>query len=92
MLADRGLWNTQEFVETATLEEVSTYLDNYEDPNVRNLESDAPLSLATGFNASAVIRALLTAGTDPNARDKDNDTPASGGAIRRRPRHHHRVR
>ena len=39
MMADRGLWNTQEFVETATLEEVSTYLDNYEDPNVRNLES-----------------------------------------------------
>ena len=69
-------WNTKEFFETATADDLTACLADGADPIARNNGGYTPLHWAAHWNENpAVIEALLAAGADPMARTKDGDTP-----------------
>ena len=74
-------WNTEEYFETATLEEVTACLDAGADLKARDDNGWTPLHWAAGVNENpAVIEALLAAGADLKARDEYGGTPLQNAA------------
>ena len=69
-------WNTQEFFEAATVEDVTACLDAGADVKARDEFGYTPLHRAARFNEKpAVIEALLAVGANVKARDKNGSTP-----------------
>ena len=69
-------WNTKEYFQTATVENVTACLDAGADPMARNENSITPLHYAARYNEnSAVVQVLLAAGADLEARDTYGNTP-----------------
>ena len=69
-------WNTQEFFEAATVEDVTACLDAGADVKARDEFGYTPLHRAARFNEKpAVIEALLAAGANIEARDEFGYTP-----------------
>lgn len=65
-------WNTMVFFETATLESVLAHLDEGADPKEQDQWGYTPLHFAAAFNDDPdIITALLDAGADIEARDKE---------------------
>ncbi len=76
LAADCAEWNTWEFFETATLEEVVSCLEAGAEVNVRGEDDWTPLHFAAWHsNNSTIFEALIGAGADVNARDEDAGTP-----------------
>ena len=74
--ADGASWNTENFFETATVEEVTDFLEGGADLEARTGISGAtPLHRAVGFNDLAVIAALLEAGANLELRTDQGLTP-----------------
>ena len=74
--ADGASWNTENFFETATVEEVTDFLEGGADLEARTGVSGAtPLHRAVGFNDLAVIAALLEAGANLELRTDQGLTP-----------------
>ena len=70
-------WNTGDFFETATVEDVTTCLAAGVDVNANNSDAMTPLHWAPRSNEdAAVINELLQAGADPTARNADGLTAA----------------
>ena len=69
-------WNTKEYFQTATVENVTACLDAGADPMARDYDGDTPLNKAAGYNENpAVVQVLLAAGAELEVRDKDGNTP-----------------
>ena len=69
-------WNTKEYFQTATVENMTACLDAGADLEAREVDGVTPLHWAAMFNANpAVLKALLAAGADPMTRDEDGFTP-----------------
>ena len=70
-------WNTAEYFKTATVGDARACLDAGADPTAREVYSKhTPLHMAAmASRSSAVIKALLAAGAEVNARVGDGDTP-----------------
>ena len=74
--ASCAAWNTQEFFETATVEDVTACLAAGADVAARNENDNTPLHWAAQFNENpAVIEALLAAGADLQAPNEDGNSP-----------------
>ncbi len=58
-------------VDTRDLERVQSLLASDADPDVRNANGETPLLRASALNAPDISEALLRAGADPNAVDRD---------------------
>ena len=77
-------WNTDEYFNTATVEDVTACLEAGAELMARNKLGNTPLHDAAGNNKNpAVIEALLKAGADPMARDEKGGTPLHVLADRR---------
>ena len=69
-------WNTEEFFQTATLEQVTACLAAGAALAARTEDGHTPLHFAARNNENpAVVEALLAAGADVNARSLDGHTP-----------------
>ena len=69
-------WNTKEFFEKATADDLTACLADGADVSARSESGITPLHLAASSSKNpAVIEALLAAGADAMARTKDGDTP-----------------
>ena len=69
-------WNTKEYFQTATVEDVTACLDAGADPKVRDYDGDTPLNKAAGYNENpAVSEVLLAAGAKLEARASLQNTP-----------------
>ena len=69
-------WNTKEYFQTATVENVTACLDAGADPVARNENGVTPLHWAARGNENpAVIAALVDAGADLKARTENGLTP-----------------
>ncbi len=69
--ADCEKWNTREFFQIATTEDVMTCLSQKADPKARDENGATPLHFAALSNENpAMITALIDAGADLNARGK----------------------
>ena len=69
-------WNTKEYFQTATVENVTACLDAGADPKVRDYDGDTPLNKAAGYNENpAVSEVLLAAGANLEARASMQNTP-----------------
>ncbi|MDE0529355.1 MAG: ankyrin repeat domain-containing protein, partial [Truepera sp.] len=76
LAADCAEWNTWEFFETATLEEVVGCLESGADVNARGGDDWTPLHFAAWLsNDPAISEVLLAAGADVNAQDADGGLP-----------------
>ncbi len=75
-------WNSQEYFQAATVEDVAGCLTAGADPKTRDDKYGwTPLHRAAGLSENpAVIVALLDAGANIEARDKDGWTPLHGAA------------
>ena len=74
-------WNTGEFFETATVEDVTACLAAGADVAARDGLGYTPLHLAAELNGNpAVIEVLLKGGADSEARDSYQDTPLNKAA------------
>ena len=74
-------WNTGEFFETATVEDVTACLAAGADVAARDGLGYTPLHLAAELNGNpAVIEVLLKGGADSEARDSYQDTPLQRAA------------
>ena len=75
--ADCDNWNTKEFFKTTPPKAVTGCLQAGIDVNTRDEKTGSTLLhwAAASNKAPAVITALLQAGADPKARDKDGWTP-----------------
>ena len=73
-------WNTEEFFETATVEEVTACLAAGADTAAQDRYGRTPLHQAARYNESpAVVDALLAAGADIKAQNGFGDTPLHRG-------------
>ena len=69
-------WNTEEFFETATVDEVTACLAGGADLAAQDADGSTPLHWASlTAEDSPVIEVLLAAGADPTARGRFDDTP-----------------
>ena len=68
-------WNTKEYFQTATVENVTACLDAGADPMARDKWDTTPLQNAWYNENPAVIQALIDAGADPKVRDERGRTP-----------------
>ena len=69
-------WNTKEYFQTATVEDVTACLDAGADPKVQDYDGDTPLNKAAGYNENpAVSEVLLAAGAKLEARASMQNTP-----------------
>ena len=69
-------WNTEEYFQTATVDDVTACLGVRADPSARDERGMTPLHWAAFGNENpAVISTLLDAGADPSARDERGMTP-----------------
>ena len=69
-------WDTEEYFNTATLEQVTACLDTEVDLEARNYSGITPLHRAVKNTENLdVIKALLNAGADKEARDHNKMTP-----------------
>ena len=69
-------WNTKEFFQTATVEQVTACLAAGADVHMRGEDGFTPLHFAAQFNENpAVIEALLAAGANLEARAEGDYTP-----------------
>ena len=69
-------WNTKEFFEKATADDLTACLADGADVSARSESGITPLHWAGIWNENpAVIEALLAAGSDPKARDEGGNTP-----------------
>ena len=69
-------WNTKEYFQTATVEDVTACLDAGADLEARDLVQSTPLHEAAEHNENpAVLKALLAAGADLMARNYFGNTP-----------------
>ena len=74
-------WNTKEYFQTATVENVTACLDAGADPLARDYDGDTPLNKAAGYNENpAVSEVLLAAGAKLEARGSLQNTPLHRGA------------
>ena len=71
---DCTAWNSADFFEKASSNDVVSCLSEGADPNARDEDGNRPLLRAV-MSKPEVVKALLDAGADPNARDKDGRTP-----------------
>ena len=79
-------WNTEEFFQTASLEDVKTCLSQGANPKARSRDGNSPLHHAARLNDDpAMITALLDAGADPRARSMGGHTPLHRAAIGKGP-------
>ncbi len=69
-------WETEDYFRLATLEEVSACLETGVDLDMRDQGNAAPLHRAAAHTEnSAVVNALLKAGSHPMRQDRDGRTP-----------------
>ena len=69
-------WNTEEYFQKATVDQITACLDTGANPKAVNKDKITPLHFAAGISENpAVIEALLAAGADPKALDKGTQTP-----------------
>ena len=70
-VVDCSIWNTKEFFQAATVEDVTTCLDDGADPNIRGKYSMRPVHWAAAYNNNPdVIKALVAAGADLSKHGK----------------------
>lgn len=75
-------WDTQEFFESTTLEEVTACLEAGVWANARSASGWTPSHRAAGFSTDpAIATALLEAGAEVNDRDEDGNTPLHVAAV-----------
>ncbi|MCY3757840.1 MAG: ankyrin repeat domain-containing protein, partial [Acidobacteria bacterium] len=75
-------WNTHKFFESASLEDVTTCLQNGADPKARDVDGRTPLHHLARANANpSLVAVLVRAGADPNARAARGWTPLHGAAL-----------
>ena len=75
-------WNTEEYFQTATVEDVTACLDAGADPKVRDAADNTPLHWAAAHNENPmVIEALLAAGAELEARPDSGYTPLHWAAL-----------
>ena len=73
---DCAAWNTSEYFETATPEDVTACLAAGANVSARGTGQRTPLHQAALYNQNPmVIQVLLAAGADPMARDESEKTP-----------------
>ena len=73
---DLRRWNTREFFERTTVQDVNACLEAGADPNARDVWKSTPLHWAAETNEDpAVIQALLARGADPNAQNDNKQIP-----------------
>ncbi|MDE0529190.1 MAG: ankyrin repeat domain-containing protein, partial [Truepera sp.] len=74
-------WNTREFFESATLEQLEGCLDAGAEVNARDGGGFTPLHNAAGWSANpAIIETLVAAGVEVNVRGRVNFTPLHNAA------------
>ena len=78
--ADCTAWNSADFFEKASSNDVVSCLSEGADPNARDEDGNRPLLRAV-MSKPEVVKALLDAGADPNARDKDGRTSLHHAAM-----------
>ena len=78
--ADCTAWNSADFFEKASSNDVVSCLSEGADPNARDEDGNRPLLWAV-MSKPEVVKALLDAGADPNARDKDGRTSLHHAAM-----------
>ena len=61
---------------SGTAQEISEILEAGANVNTTTREKDTALHLAAGYNTSDVVMALINAGADVNAKNKEGKTPA----------------
>ena len=78
-------WNTSEFFERATAEDVAHCLASGADVEARDKYGFSPLHFAACRGSPDAIAALLAAGADTNARDESGKTPLHTAEERKPP-------
>ena len=74
-------WNTEEYFQTAAVEDVTGCLAAGTDPTAKSRIERTPLHAAASYtNDPAVVETLLAAGADVNARDDVGRTPLHAAA------------
>jgi len=73
---DCGLWNSPAFFENATAADVKRCLTAGTEVNARDENGWTPLLLAAAYGTAETTAALVGAGADPKARDRDGRFPA----------------
>ena len=74
-------WNTEEYFQKATVENVTACLDAGADLEARAFSQNTPLHKAAQYNENpAVLKALLAAGADLEARNFIDSTPLHNAA------------